>query len=205
MDPTFAGFRGRRVRRFSGKGFVTEGTVDKKATPRGWSKEYRFRAPVPADGAAIWELVRDSGELEPNTPYCYILFADHFAETCVLAERDGRIVGIVVGFMSPRRPGSVFVWQIGVAASERGRGLAKALISELLTRPCCKAVTHLEATVGVSNAASERLFRSVARDLGAICDVTEGFREDLFPGGGHEAERLFTIGPIASQKFMKGA
>jgi len=184
---------------------VTERTVDTGNALRGRLWEYRFRAPCPADGAAVWELVRSSGELEPNTPYCYILFAEHFAETCVLAERDGRVVGAVVGFMSPRRPDSVFVWQIGVSAAERGRGLAKKLIAQLLARPCCRAANYLEATVGVSNDASERLFRSVARDLGASCAVTEGFGEDLFPGGGHEAERLFKIGPIPSQKFMKGA
>uniref|UniRef100_A0A0G4I658 N-acetyltransferase domain-containing protein n=1 Tax=Chromera velia CCMP2878 TaxID=1169474 RepID=A0A0G4I658_9ALVE len=49
----------------------------------------RFRKPTVDDGAAITELVRSAGTLEPNTTYAYLLLAFFFSDTCVVAEADG--------------------------------------------------------------------------------------------------------------------
>src|SRR5690606_41582845 len=66
-------------------------------------------------------------------------------------------------YRPPARPEAVFVWQIGVHPRAQGQGLGRRLLLELLRRPAAADATHLEATVGVSNTASARLFQSVAR------------------------------------------
>lgn len=158
-------------------------------------REYFFRAPTLVDGASLWDLVRRSSPLELNSAYCYLLLAGHFADTCVIAEHDAKPVGFVSAFVSPATK-SVFVWQIAVAASERGRGLAQRLLQQLLARPACRNVRFLDATIAPSNEASRSLFRSLARELRVPASVTPGFAPELFPGGAHEREEFVRIGPL---------
>lgn len=159
--------------------------------------EYNFHHPRRADGAAFFRLVRESGALEANSAYAYVMACDHFADTCLLAVRQGRAVGFVLAFVSPARPNAVFVWQIGVAPSERGQGLGRSLLTRLMDAPACRALAHLEATVAPSNRASHRLFTGFARALGVPCLISEaaGYGAALFPGD-HEAEPLYRIGPF---------
>ena len=142
-------------------------------------------------------LVRDSGVLDANSPYAYLLLCDHFADTCLAAFRCDELVGFVTAYRPPIRPNSIFVWQIGVAATARGCGLGKRLLRNLLALPACRDVRFLEATITPSNAASWRLFESVARDLGVRLETQVGFRAEDF-GSSHEEERLLIIGPLDS-------
>lgn len=163
--------------------------------------DYRFRTPGVKDGAAIWSLVQESAALEANSAYSYLLLGAHFAETCVVAERDGRVVGFVSAFLSPAQPEVVFVWQIGVAREARGQGVGKELLKRLLGRPACRGVRYLEATVAPSNRASAALFRAVARELSTGCAVVPGFASELFPDGAHEREDLLRIGPLRPRRI----
>lgn len=151
------------------------------------------------DGAAMWQFVADHGGLELNTAYAYMVFADDFTDTCVVAvDQDQDVLaGFVLGYRPPTRPDTLFVWQVGVAPSHRGQGLARRMILELLERNAPE-VRFLESTVTPSNTASRRLFRSVAEARGTTCDVSEYMTEDLFPEEGHEAEEKFRIGPFES-------
>lgn len=146
----------------------------------------------------MWRLVKENGVLEPNSPYCYLLLAEHFSDTCVMVDGpDGRPVAFVAGYVPPRMTDTVFVWQIGVAPSERGAGLGSRVLDALLEAPGCAGIRYLQATVTPSNAASEKLFRAFARRHEAPCEVPDAFGEDLFPGANHEAERVFRIGPLS--------
>ncbi len=148
------------------------------------------------DGPAIWRLVRDSGTLDRNSLYAYLLLCQQFGDTCLVAETAGEVAGFVVAFRPPRDPEAIFVWQIGVAVAARGSGLASALLDRLLRQPGCRGVTRLEATVTPSNEASRALFRSLARRLGARLEVASGFGPELFAGTDHEAEERYRIGPL---------
>jgi diaminobutyrate acetyltransferase len=158
-----------------------------------------LRAATAADGAAVWRLVGDAGVLDVNSSYMYLLMCDRFGDTCVVAEIDGRVAGFVVGFVPPRAPDVVFVWQIGVAPSARGCGLGRALLQHLVDAPACRAVRFMETTVTPSNAASEAMFRSFARRTGAPLEPVSarGYPTELFPDG-KEAEVLFRIGPLSA-------
>jgi L-2,4-diaminobutyric acid acetyltransferase len=155
-----------------------------------------LRQPREEDGASIWRLVRDTGVLDVNSAYSYLMLCKFFSDTCVVAEHDGQIVGFVSAFRLPANPQTLFVWQVAVAESQRGNGLGKALLQELIRREACKNVRYLEATVSPTNVPSQALFRGLARDFATRCEVWECFPAHLFPGGTHEPEMTFRIGPF---------
>lgn len=164
-----------------------------------------FRRPTVEDGAAMWACVGRTKVLEQNTCYAYVLFAAHFADTCVLAEIDGRVAGVVIGYRPPTSPDAAFVWQIGVDPDFQGRGLGKKLLEEFIRLPGCRDANFLETTVTPSNETSRRLFRSFARDQDAECGVEPFFEARHFaipevasdaPPMEHEPEELFRIGPL---------
>lgn len=155
----------------------------------------QIRQPQPEDGAALWQLVKDAGTLEVNSPYMYVLFAAHFSDTCLIAEEGDQALGLIIGYRPPRTPEVVFVWQVAVAATARGRGLGHRLLRRLADTTSEQGVRFLEASVTPSNAASRALFRSLARELDTECRVEPFMSNSLFPQA-HEAEELFRIGPF---------
>ncbi len=158
--------------------------------------ELIFRSPTVDDGSAMYQLVKDSKVLEPNTRYAYLLLATHFAGTSLLAEQDGEVLGCVCAYRPPSHPEAVFVWQVGVRSDARGRGLAKRMLHELVKRPACADVRFLEATVDPGNEPSCRLFRAFAREQDVPCDVSPGFTPEHFAPAEHPPEDLHRIGPL---------
>jgi len=155
-----------------------------------------FRTAELADARRIRQLVGESGVLDENSLYCYLLLCRDFCDSCLVACRGDEIVGFVTGYVPPTRPDTIFVWQIGVAEEARGQGLAKCLLHALVSHPICHNVRFLEATVTPSNVASRRLFRSFANDMNIPCMTTQGFAASLFGAGDHEEEELFQLGPF---------
>lgn len=160
------------------------------------AQPWRMRPPDPGDGPALHALIKNAPPLDLNSLYAYLLHGLHFADTCVLAEHDGRACGYVSAYSPPGRADTLFVWQVAVAPTHRGQGLARAMLRHLLARPACRAVCWLDTTVGPGNRASIRLFQGLARDLGCPCAVSPLFSADTFGDGSHEAEQLFRLGPI---------
>lgn len=147
----------------------------------------------------MWELVRDSGSLDLNSPYLYLLICTDHAATSVVATDDaGNMLGFVAAYRPPQDPGAVFVWQVGVAQAARGRGLGRRLIMATLATDGNRDVRELVATVTPSNAASMALFKGLGRDLGAPVAERERFGVGLFPAdaGAHEPEVELRVGPL---------
>lgn len=157
----------------------------------------RYRTAEPEDGRAVHRLVDETGGLELNTGYAYVLLCDHFAATTVLAESDGGLIGFVAAYVPPRRPDTVFVWQVGVHPDARGQGFASSVLDALISREACRAVEYLEATVSPSNEASRRLFESFAERHGAPFVWSDGYPASHFAGA-HDPENLIRIGPMRS-------
>ena len=149
-----------------------------------------------ADGQEIWRMVNDSGVLDPNSVYCYLLLGEHFNKTCLVAEQDGKLIGFVTAYILPNDNSTLFIWQIGTAAEARGQGIAKKLVLELLSGKACKNIKTLQATISPSNKASMALFKAIARQLKTHIDEREYFAAALFPGMQHEQENLVTVGPF---------
>jgi L-2,4-diaminobutyric acid acetyltransferase len=159
-----------------------------------------LRHPTIQDGAALYQLASDSQVLDVNSSYAYLLLCKHFSPTCVVAV-DAGVAGFATAYRLPQQPDTLFLWQIAVGASHRGQGLALRMLQWLLQQPSCEGVKRFETTVTPSNRASTALFEAFARSLGAELTVTPYFAADLFPGGGHEAEQLFSIAPVALDKL----
>ncbi|WP_235952584.1 diaminobutyrate acetyltransferase [Alterinioella nitratireducens] len=151
-----------------------------------------LRKPESEDGAAIWELVRDCKPLDENSMYCNLVQADHFADTCVVAELDGEIVGWISGHMIPDQD-ELFVWQVAVSPKARGLGLGKTMLLDLTRRDVCDGATHLKTTITKDNAASWGLFRGFARAIGGELSDTPHFKRDIHFEGRHDTEHMVSI------------
>lgn len=156
--------------------------------------ELILRHPHLEDAIAIKRIVEASGVLDVNSLYCYLLLCSHFESTCVVAELRGDVVGFTTAYRLPARPEVLFVWQIGVHESARGKGLAASMLDWSIAR--CPGVRFLEATVTPTNEPSKALFRSFARRFGASCSEEPFFNEHVFGGEKHEVENLLRIGPF---------
>ena len=156
------------------------------------TRKPRLRKPDATDGAAIWELVKDCKPLDENSMYCNLVQAEHFRDTCIVAELDGEIVGWISGHMIPDKD-EVFVWQVAVGEKARGLGLGKMMLLELIERDACDGATHLKTTITRDNAASWGLFKSFARSIGGtLTDTPHYTREDHFEGR-HATEHMVSI------------
>ncbi|MGA7802718.1 MAG: diaminobutyrate acetyltransferase [Gammaproteobacteria bacterium] len=155
-----------------------------------------YRKSTLQDGPGVWSLVKNSGVLDVNSSYCYLLLCQDFADTCVVAEMDGKLVGFVTAYRPPTRNDVLFVWQIGVDGAARGRGVASTLLDTLLSLDACRDISYIETTISPSNGPSRALFQSLARRLEVEIAEHDGFAKELFPEGGHEPEHLFRLGPL---------
>ena len=161
------------------------------------NRAIQFRQARSTDGADLWRLVQATGALEANSAYFYLLFATDFADTCLVAEQDGQLVGTVIGYHPPTQPSTAFVWQIGLLPACQGQGLGLQLLQRWLALPANAGCNWVTATVADDNPASQALFRRLARELGTVCEIRPHFTTDLFPRDlDHPAEPLFRIGPI---------
>lgn len=159
-----------------------------------------LRSPVATDAAAMWRIARDSGGLDLNSPYAYVLVGDHFAETSLVAETgEGALVAFVAAYRPPTEPDAVFVWQVAVDHAHRGTGLARRMLHAVVDRAQARGARHLTATVTPGNDASRRLFRAVAGDRDVDVVETPLYDASLFAGTGdvsHEPENQVRIGPL---------
>lgn len=155
--------------------------------------------PSVADGAALWRIAKDSGTLDLNSSYSYLLWCRDFAGTSAVARgADGEPVGFVTGYVRPERPHTLLVWQVAVDAAYRGHGLAAALLDGLTARVGAeRGLSSVETTITPGNTASERLFISYAARHGATVEREVLFDTGLFPDGPHDPEVLYRIGPLS--------
>ena len=157
-----------------------------------------FRHPNREDGQAVHELIESCGTLDVNSLYCTFLQCTHFANTCMLAEVGGEVVGWVSGYRPQEEPNAIFVWQVAVAERARGRGLAKHLIARLIESRSCVGVDRIKTTITPDNEASWRTFGSMARTLDAPLSDAVWLCEERHFGGEHGSEHLLTIGPFGA-------
>jgi len=152
-----------------------------------------LRQPVAEDGADIWELVRACKPLDENSMYCNLIQCDHFRDTCVVAELNGKVAGWVSAYVLPYDPQTLFVWQVAVSEEARGTGLGTLMLSHLLGREVCADVTRLQTTITADNAPSWALFRKFAGTRDAGLDIQPYFTQALHFRERHKTEYMVTI------------
>lgn len=152
-----------------------------------------LRQPTAEDGAAIWELVRSCKPLDENSMYCNTIQCDHFAETCVVAEMNGEVVGWISAYVMPNAPDTLFVWQVAVSEKARGMGLGVLMLQSITNRPACEDVMRLQTTITSENDASWALFRKFGRLQHSKLDVQPYYTQSLHFQNRHKTENLVTI------------
>ncbi|MET1754831.1 diaminobutyrate acetyltransferase [Novosphingobium sp. RD2P27] len=162
-------------------------------TPKG---RFTFRCPRPEDGFRIASLIARCPPLDTNSVYCNLLQCSDFADTCVVAERNGEIQGWISGYRPPSAPEKLFIWQVAVDAAARGEGLAGRMLDELLARPAFAGTTMMTTTITEDNAASWRLFGAFARRHGAEVAKVPRFEREVHFGGAHDTEWEARIAPL---------
>lgn len=93
-----------------------------------------FRAPIEEDHGRVlgvldgwWgglggaEGARQRAGLLPR------LFFQHFTDTSIVVERDGELVGFLIGFLSQSRADEAYIHFVGVDPALHGRGLGREL------------------------------------------------------------------------------
>ncbi|WP_306047219.1 diaminobutyrate acetyltransferase [Nioella sp. MMSF_3534] len=152
-----------------------------------------LREPAAEDGAEIWDLVRACKPLDENSMYCNLIQCDHFRDTCVVAELDGKVVGWVSAYVLPYDPETLFVWQVAVSETARGTGLGSLMLSSLLERPACADVHRLQTTITADNEPSWALFRKFAGHRDSKLDVQAHYTQALHFRDRHSTEHMVTI------------
>lgn len=173
---------------------TASGTIASEPEPASSRDELVIESPRVSDAARLWEIARDSGALDLNSSYAYLLWCHDFADTSVVARDGDDVIGFVTGYLRPSSPDTLMVWQVAVDPASRGRGVGGRLLDGLLDR-LAPAVRYLETTVTQDNVASNRMFRALAGRRAAGIDSTPLFRPADFPDR-HETEFRYRIGPL---------
>ena len=131
----------------------------------------RFRRPTEADHREVvaqvddWWGGRKVHQLLPR------LWFQHFTGTSWIAEdAEGRLVGFLVGFVSPDRPDEAYIHMVGTSPNHRGVGLARALYERFFDDGRARGVRRVSAVTWPGNRVSVGFHRAM------------GFRPSEGPG-----------------------
>ncbi len=160
--------------------------------------DVQLRAPTIDDGTHVQALIRICPPLDQNSLYANLLQCTHFRDTCVVATSGNQVVGFISGYLLPNRNNTLFIWQVAVHPSQRGRGLAQRMLDNLLARDACAHVCYLETTVTPDNTASAALFAALARSRQAALSRQLLFDRQRHLKGSHDSEWLLHVGPFTS-------
>lgn len=152
-----------------------------------------LRRPCAEDGAQIWELIQKCKPLDENSMYCNLIQCDHFRDTCVLGELNGKAVGWISGYILPYDPKTLFVWQVAVSEEARGSGLGTLMLRHLIDRKACADVERIQTTITSDNEASWALFRRFGDLQDTKLQVQPYFTQALHFRGMHDSEYMVTI------------
>jgi L-2,4-diaminobutyric acid acetyltransferase len=109
---------------------------------------------------------------------------------------DGNLVGFISGYVLPKKPDTLFIWQVAVGEKARGQGLASRMLRHILERDICKDVKYIETTITPDNRASWALFESLANKLNTQLNRSVMFDRQQHFAGQHETEMLVKVGPF---------
>jgi L-2,4-diaminobutyric acid acetyltransferase len=151
-----------------------------------------LRTPRLDDGRKMWELARDSGSLDLNSPYMYTLWCRDFASTAAVAEDTAGMCGFIIAYARPEHLDTLFIWQAAVHHRQRGRRLAVRMLEQIVG----DKFRFIECTVTPTNAASDKFLSTFAASRSGAVERAPLFGAELFPDG-HDPEDLFRIGPIS--------
>jgi GNAT superfamily N-acetyltransferase len=126
------------------------------------SEGIRLRRPTEADHAALigqvddWWGGRRVHQLLPR------LWFQHFAGTSWVAEApDGRLVGFLVGFISPEHPDDAYIHMAGTGPNHRRSGLGRTLYERFFDDVRAREARRVTAVVWPGDRVSVEFHRAM--------------------------------------------
>lgn len=116
------------------------------------------------DFLKIYELAGNIDGIVQHPEHIYKIMADHFGDTFFVAKRENEdndvdILGFMLGFVSRKIKGELFVWQIAVSGKAQGKSIGSKLLQHTIDyakrADDCSVVM---ATVETDNMPSQKLF-----------------------------------------------
>jgi ribosomal protein S18 acetylase RimI-like enzyme len=122
----------------------------------------RFRRPTEADHGPIVRLVDEWWGGRRISALLPRLWFQHFTRTSWIAEdEEGRLLGFLVGFISPDDPDVGYVHMIGTDPNRRRRGLGGQLYQQFFTDVAGRGVRRVAAITWPGNRVSVAFHRSI--------------------------------------------
>ncbi len=118
------------------------------------------------------------------------LFLDHFAGTSFVVEHQGRMVGFLIGFLSPSRPDEGYAHFLGVDPAYHGQGIGRRLYERFFELCRQNGRTTVRACTSPENRASVGFHKSLGFSLERGDAETDGipFITDYNRPGDHKVE-----------------
>jgi ribosomal protein S18 acetylase RimI-like enzyme len=98
------------------------------------------------------------------------LFLDHFAETSLVIEDDGRLEAFLVGFLSPARHDEAYIHFVGVRPGCRRSGLARALYERFFELARADGRTLVRCVTSPVNEGSVAFHRKLGFEDDVVAD-----------------------------------
>ncbi|MBN2768036.1 MAG: diaminobutyrate acetyltransferase [Campylobacterales bacterium] len=150
--------------------------------------------PSKEDSKGIYKLIKRSKPLDLNSEYLYLLQTIYFNETCMVAKDEGKVIGFVSGFITPRDQKTFFVWQVAVDGKYRGKNIAFRMLKALFDSKPLEDIQSIETTISPSNIASQRVFEKFAGELDFDKEIYVFATKSDFEEA-HEDELLYMLKP----------
>jgi L-2,4-diaminobutyric acid acetyltransferase len=154
--------------------------------------EIAYGTPNRQHAVSLTQLVQRIETLDTNSGYLYALMCTHFANYCAIALQQNALIGFVTAYPLPTQPSTLFVWQIGVCPSARGKGIARGLLNQIQNRPWFAHIREVQCTIDPLNPASRALFSRWAQELSGLL-TEQPFFTALELGANHPPEPLISI------------
>lgn len=117
--------------------------------------EITLRRVTADDADLLYALVKNCPPLDVHTPYTYWFICRYFYHCSFILEVNDVPVGYV---MAVRTDSCVFLWQIGLLPSVRGKGYAQIMIDRVM-KCAAKLGLSVQLSISADNYASNSAFR----------------------------------------------
>ena len=112
---------------------------------------------APEDFQEIVEIEEEA--FSEHNSLVYMNFYEMVGDGFLVAEREGKVVGYVVGYRSAENEGHIF--SVGVKKEYRGRGIGTELIHAMCDIFVANGLKYARLEVRISNTGAQKLYRSI--------------------------------------------
>jgi ribosomal protein S18 acetylase RimI-like enzyme len=116
--------------------------------------------------AAAFSTVAHGVFDKPVDPDLLAEFLDDPRHHIAIADEDGSVVGFVsaVDYVHPDKPRQLFINEVGVAPSHRGRGIAKRLLEMMISHAKSLGCSEAWVLTDAGNVAANALYQSAGAE-----------------------------------------